>query len=133
MCAFDLLELDGRDMRGVPIEQRKAALAKLLRRSTDGIALQRRQRDYLQARLRTRLREHRVETPGITLPRWTRRLLDRGQKSGGAGGHTAWSVLAGAQQRSALRQGPSTDLYGQARGAASGFTDVVRRTIEERP
>jgi bifunctional non-homologous end joining protein LigD len=38
LCAFDLIELDGRDMRLAPIEERKAALAKLLRRSIDGIA-----------------------------------------------------------------------------------------------
>jgi bifunctional non-homologous end joining protein LigD len=37
-CAFDLLELDGKDLRGVPIEQRKATLAKLLRRAPDGIS-----------------------------------------------------------------------------------------------
>jgi uncharacterized protein YjbJ (UPF0337 family) len=30
-------------------------------------------------------------------------------------------------------QGAVDDLYGQARDAASGFTDVVRRTIEEQP
>jgi bifunctional non-homologous end joining protein LigD len=39
LCAFDLLELDGRDMRGLPIEDRKAALAKLLRKPPDGVAL----------------------------------------------------------------------------------------------
>jgi bifunctional non-homologous end joining protein LigD len=39
LCAFDLLELDGQDMRRAPIEERKAALAKLLRRPSDGIAL----------------------------------------------------------------------------------------------
>jgi bifunctional non-homologous end joining protein LigD len=39
LCAFDLLELDGHDMRGVPIEERKATLAKLLRRPPGGIAL----------------------------------------------------------------------------------------------
>jgi bifunctional non-homologous end joining protein LigD len=38
LCAFDLLELDGRDMRRVPIEERKATLAKLLRKPPDGIA-----------------------------------------------------------------------------------------------
>jgi ATP-dependent DNA ligase len=38
LCAFDLLELDGKDMRRVPIEERKTTLAKLLRRSPDGIA-----------------------------------------------------------------------------------------------
>jgi bifunctional non-homologous end joining protein LigD len=38
LCAFDLLELDGRDMPRAPIEERKSALAKLLRKSIDGIA-----------------------------------------------------------------------------------------------
>ena len=38
LCAFDLLELDGKDLRRAPIEERKAALAKLLRRQRDGIA-----------------------------------------------------------------------------------------------
>jgi bifunctional non-homologous end joining protein LigD len=31
LCAFDLLELDGRDLRREPIETRKALLAKLLK------------------------------------------------------------------------------------------------------
>jgi bifunctional non-homologous end joining protein LigD len=39
LCAFDLLEVDGRDLRGLPIEERKATLAKLLRKPPDGIAL----------------------------------------------------------------------------------------------
>jgi bifunctional non-homologous end joining protein LigD len=38
LCAFDLLELDGRDMRAAPIEKRKEALADLLRSPHDGIA-----------------------------------------------------------------------------------------------
>jgi len=38
LCAFDLLELDGHDLRREPIEERKATLAKLLRRPVDGIA-----------------------------------------------------------------------------------------------
>ena len=33
LCAFDLLELDGRDLRREPIENRKAFLAKLLKGS----------------------------------------------------------------------------------------------------
>jgi ATP-dependent DNA ligase len=32
LCAFDLIELDGKDLRRVPIEQRKQALAGLLHR-----------------------------------------------------------------------------------------------------
>jgi bifunctional non-homologous end joining protein LigD len=38
LCAFDLLALDGHDLRRAPIEERKAILAKLLRRPVDGIA-----------------------------------------------------------------------------------------------
>jgi hypothetical protein len=39
LCAFDLLELDGEDLRKQPIEERKRMLAKLLRRSHPGIAV----------------------------------------------------------------------------------------------
>ena len=38
LCAFDLLELDGEDLRRIPIEQRKGGLAKLLSRPHAGIA-----------------------------------------------------------------------------------------------
>ena len=37
LCAFDLLELDGQDLRKVQIEERKRTLAKLLHRSPAGI------------------------------------------------------------------------------------------------
>jgi ATP-dependent DNA ligase len=39
LCAFDLIELDGEDLRRSPFEQRKRALAELLRQKTDGIIL----------------------------------------------------------------------------------------------
>jgi bifunctional non-homologous end joining protein LigD len=39
LCAFDLLELDGRDLRREPIERRKALLAKLLKGSHSSIVL----------------------------------------------------------------------------------------------
>jgi bifunctional non-homologous end joining protein LigD len=39
LCAFDLIELDGNDLRHATIEQRKAVLAKLLlRQAEEGIA-----------------------------------------------------------------------------------------------
>ncbi len=38
LCAFDLLELDGADLRQQPLEHRKATLAELLRDIHDGIA-----------------------------------------------------------------------------------------------
>jgi bifunctional non-homologous end joining protein LigD len=39
LCAFDLLELDGKDLRREPIEKRKALLAKLLKGSNASIVL----------------------------------------------------------------------------------------------
>ena len=39
LCAFDLLELDGQDLRRQPIEERKRLLAKLLRGSHLSIVL----------------------------------------------------------------------------------------------
>jgi bifunctional non-homologous end joining protein LigD len=39
LCAFDLIELDGEDLRGTPLEHRKRALAKLLRQKRDGLIL----------------------------------------------------------------------------------------------
>ena len=38
LCAFDLIELDGEDLRWQPVERRKAMLADLLRGTRDGIA-----------------------------------------------------------------------------------------------
>src|SRR6516165_540303 len=38
LCAFDLIGLDGHDMRRLPIEERRAALAGLLRGEREGIA-----------------------------------------------------------------------------------------------
>jgi bifunctional non-homologous end joining protein LigD len=38
LCAFDLLELDGKDLRRMPIEERKRILAKLLSHPHEGIA-----------------------------------------------------------------------------------------------
>jgi bifunctional non-homologous end joining protein LigD len=37
LCAFDVIELNGKDLRWVPIEQRKHALASLLQGDRDGI------------------------------------------------------------------------------------------------
>ena len=39
LIAFDLIELDGEDLRRAPIEQRKRTVAKLLRRPHAGIVL----------------------------------------------------------------------------------------------
>ena len=39
LCAFHLLELEGHHMRRAPLEERKPAQAKLLRRPSDDIGL----------------------------------------------------------------------------------------------
>jgi bifunctional non-homologous end joining protein LigD len=39
LCAFDLLELDGQDLRRDPLERRKAMLAQLVRKSLPGLVL----------------------------------------------------------------------------------------------
>ena len=41
LCAFDLIELDGKDLRPAPIEQRKHALANVLYRERKGIIFNR--------------------------------------------------------------------------------------------
>jgi bifunctional non-homologous end joining protein LigD len=41
LCAFDLIELDGKDSRFIPIEERKHTLANLLFQERDGIAFNR--------------------------------------------------------------------------------------------
>jgi ATP-dependent DNA ligase len=42
LCAFDLIELNGNDLRQMPIETRKGFLAKLLSHHHEGIAFNQR-------------------------------------------------------------------------------------------
>jgi ATP-dependent DNA ligase len=39
ICAFDLLELDGRDLRGLPLGERRRLLARLIRKPRAGLVL----------------------------------------------------------------------------------------------
>jgi ATP-dependent DNA ligase len=39
LCAFDVLAMDGNDLRSLPLSMRKASLARLLARRPDGIFL----------------------------------------------------------------------------------------------
>ena len=66
------LELNGEDLRRQPLEARKRALARLLRGTEAGIALNAhytRPRARSSRRLRARLRGHRVEAAWLTLSR----------------------------------------------------------------
>jgi hypothetical protein len=71
LCAFDLLEVNGEDVRGEPIEDRKRRLAGLLRLAHDGIAIKEHFSGdgAVPAHLRARLRGHRLETPRLAVPR----------------------------------------------------------------
>jgi len=72
LFAFDLLELDGLDMRREPIETRKATLASILRKSLPGVRLNEHMahpqgRPGVPARLQVGRRGNRVEAPGLAL------------------------------------------------------------------
>jgi ATP dependent DNA ligase domain len=80
-CAFDLLELDGRDLRREPVEKRKGLLAKLLK----GLhcpqrAFQGGRRDRVSRSGPARLRAHRVEAARFDLPLRAQRALAQDQK-----------------------------------------------------
>jgi bifunctional non-homologous end joining protein LigD len=70
--AFDLIELNGDDLRREPLICRKSTLAVALARGGDGIELN----DHMEheeaelvfsARLQARIRRHRLETDGLAL------------------------------------------------------------------
>jgi ATP-dependent DNA ligase len=68
LCAFDLLELDGADLRSQPLERRKATLAELLRGVDDGIAFNKHFAGDGATCVHARLRGHRVKATRFVLP-----------------------------------------------------------------
>jgi ATP-dependent DNA ligase len=90
LCAFDLIELDGEDLRRRPIEDRKRKLSRLIRTPASGYCSERtlrgRRRNRVSARLPARLRGHRVQTARLAISFRPRRLLGEGEKPEGAGG-----------------------------------------------
>src|SRR5579863_2330141 len=89
-CAFDLLELDGEDLRSMPIEARKRTLESLLRHAHSSIVFNRhfggRRRDGLPRGLRAWLRGHRIEAARLAIQVRPVGTLGEGQESSGAGG-----------------------------------------------
>ena len=78
LYAFDLLELDGTDLRREPIEVRKATLASILRKSRHGVRLNEHLehpdgRRRVPARLQDGPGGDRLEATGIALPIGRRR------------------------------------------------------------
>ena len=92
LCAFDLLEIDGAELRREPIEVRKQTLKGLLRRAHPGIAFNRHfgrgRRHRLPAGLRTRLRGHRIKAARLALSVRPRRPLAQDQEPRCAGSET---------------------------------------------
>ena len=75
LYAFDLLELDGTDLRREPIEVRKATLASILRKSRPGVRLNEHlEHDcgltVFQHACKIGLRGHRVQAARLALPLW---------------------------------------------------------------
>src|SRR5215831_14456198 len=89
LYAFDLLELDGQDLRREPIEMRKATLASLLRGSLRGLRLNEprpRWRERISARLQDGARRHRLEAARLALPLRSVERLAEVQEPGSASG-----------------------------------------------
>jgi hypothetical protein len=101
LCAFDLLELDVEDLRRLPVEARKAGLAELLRKPSQGIALNTHYVGHgrLSAGPQARLRAHRVEAARLALPLRPIQAMAQDQEPGGAG------IAAGGRGRVGLRKG----------------------------
>ena len=112
--AFDLLELDGTDMRREPIEVRKATLASILRKSRPGVRLNEHLEHptarWCSPRLQDGRGGDRVEAARIALPVGPVAGLAEVQEPGGAGGeaggrgglalmpHPEWSAMSSEQK-----------------------------------
>ena len=74
LYAFDLLELNGQDLRREPLEVRKATLASILRKARHGVRLNvhlaaRLRADCVPARLQDGAGGHRVKAAGFDIYR----------------------------------------------------------------
>ena len=66
MCAFDLIELDGEDLRRTPIETRKSTLRSLLRGKPAGIVSKRLGSPYRSGRADCWLKVKNPAAPAVT-------------------------------------------------------------------
>jgi hypothetical protein len=110
LYAFDLIELNGDDLRREPLEVRKATLASVLAKASPGLRLNesgaRRRRDGVPPRLQDGAGGHRVEAEGLALPLGPLARLAQIDESGLRGGSAslfeflAESVLLRRQRHS---------------------------------
>ena len=85
LSAFDILALDGEDLRGLPLSMRKQNLAQLLARRPDGIFVAPFEQgeigpDTVSRRLQHGTRGHGIEARGSSLSRWSLPSLDQSQE-----------------------------------------------------
>jgi ATP-dependent DNA ligase len=84
LLAFDLIELNGQDLKREPLLTRKATLLSLLKAAPCGRSIcrahRRPWRDDLPPRLQSRLRRHRVEACGLAIQDGPVAGLDQVQK-----------------------------------------------------
>jgi hypothetical protein len=89
LYTFDLIELDGDDLRRDPLAVRKATLASLLAHSAPGLRFNEHMDEKdVRARAQARARRHRVEAPQLPLSLRALAGLDQEQEPSGTGGET---------------------------------------------
>jgi ATP dependent DNA ligase domain len=122
LYAFDLLELNGDDLRRDPLEVRKATLASVLAKAAPRPAPQRahrgRRTDRVRPRLQAGLGGDRVEAQGLALPLRTVSRLAEGQEP----------RLCGGEARGRGRLGPLR-TRDRARGARLSANLVVAGAV----
>ena len=89
--AFDLLAVDGIDTRSLPLSERKAALAHLLRKAKPGHPLQRTPRGRWRKDIRAGLPDgpggHRVEAARLAVPKRQGKILAQDEEPEVSGSH----------------------------------------------
>jgi hypothetical protein len=85
LYAFDILALDGEDLRGLPLSLRKTKLARLLARRPDGVFVAPFEQgeigpDLFRAACNMGLERIGIEAAGSALSGWTIEALDQGEE-----------------------------------------------------
>jgi bifunctional non-homologous end joining protein LigD len=113
LYAFDLIELNGDDLRRDPLEGRKGTLEMKLAKVGPGIRfnqhMEGRRRDSISARLQARPRRHCLEAEGFALSFWTLARLAQNEERRCAGGETGRGRRIG-KRNGGERSQPDHDL-----------------------
>jgi hypothetical protein len=131
LYAFDLIELNGNDLRRDSLEGRKATLEMILAKSGPGIRFNehcgRRRRDRVSPRLQAGPRRHCLEAEGFALSFWTLARLAQNEERRCAGGEAGGRRGLGQGEMADERSGAEAmlrDMRLQRSGMA--FSILVR-------